>query len=230
MEKDTKNSGQSLIFLNKYYKAIMFALAAVILAVGYFLVINKSIANLKQKKTTLAVEKLQEFKHAEQYFKKLEELNKAIDNFQKENRAVLAKLEQVLPDNSQVPELIAQVEALIKSSGFSLDGFAITEGESAAKKSSAQRRPAAVDTAEGTEGDNAINEIQDNKPALKSLPAEVKSLKISLAVSGKDYFAFKELLKIIEQHIRIFDVTSISFGGDTGEGGYSLNLQTYYLN
>jgi len=193
MEKEKKSQEQSLIFLNKYYKAIIFGIALVILAGGYLLIIGKDISALKQKRLMLASEKAQELGHAASYFKKLEELNKTIDSFQKENRVVLTKLEQVLPKSSQIPDLIAQVEALVKASGFSLDSFAFAEGESAAKKSSASRSRPISETDDGVENIGGAETAQKSEPAAKALSPEVKSLKLTLTVSGNDYCTFKEL-------------------------------------
>lgn len=56
-------------------------------------------------------------------------------------------------------------------------------------------------------------------------PAEEKT-KISLNISGKDYFAFKEFLKEIESSARLIDLTSLGF---SPANNYSLQLVIYHL-
>lgn len=224
MEIGGKNQQKNLIFLNKNLKFIILGVIVVIFAGGYFTVIAQQLAKVKENRVILEVEKLREFDNAGKYFKKLDELSGVIDNFKKENSVQMAKLEQILPNNPQIPELMAQLEALVKSSGFNLDSLSITAQES---PTAARRKPVSTDEAEsGSAGQG----VASGESAERPLPPNVKALKIVLTVSGKDYFSFKELLKTFEQHIRMFDITSLSFGGDTGQGGYSLNMLTYYLD
>ena len=55
----------------------------------------------------------------------------------------------------------------------------------------------------------------------------IQSLNINVAVTGDPgYESFKSLLRRMEEHLRIIDVSSISYRPDTGN--YVFNLTTYY--
>ena len=76
----------------------------------------------------------------------------------------------------------------------------------------------------------SVNNIEVDKDISKEdllLKQNVKSVKISMSVTGENYESFKRLLSAIEQSSMIFDVISVDFNSNQS---YSLTIKSYYLN
>lgn len=72
-----------------------------------------------------------------------------------------------------------------------------------------------------------LKTVEINEAVKEALPARVKAMRIAANFVGGDYKAFKNLLSALEKNARLFDISSLSFGG--GGGSYSLNFKTYWL-
>lgn len=215
--KDNQKSINLLIFLNRYYKIVCLLIILIIIGLGYVVIFKRNIALSKEKNLALK-EKQEELANANNYYNQLKQLDNTISNFQTEQDKLLDKIAEVLPAKPELPELIVQLEALVKSSNFKLDSIDISE-------SLKEKVPVNAGKGSTTTVKVKVKEL------LPALPEEMRILKITLTVSGGDYLSFKNtLLKNLEQHVRLFDLTSISFTAQAGETAtYQLNLQTYYL-
>ncbi len=65
-------------------------------------------------------------------------------------------------------------------------------------------------------------------PTDKGISQEIKKIKININVVGTDYVGFKNLLKAIENNLRLMDINNLSF--DPTGNTTSLDITTYYLN
>lgn len=206
------------IFLNKYYKIIVLVIIIAVIVIGYIIVIKIKIFQTKERSSIVAEKRL-ELRDAEEYFKGLQQLEEMIKDFQKKNAQQVAKLEQILPTSPQIPELLAQVEAIVKRTEFNLTN--LTLAEASETKTTSKKSKGSKSKEEGEQTTSLFGDLPDN----------LKVLQMNLTILGGNYFAFKDLLKDIEQHIRIFDITSLSFegGGRDAPTEYSINLQTYYF-
>jgi len=212
----TKNDISGLIFLNKYYKFIAVAIVIIVVVAGYFTVVSKKTAGYNQLKSSIST-KIEDFKDAEKYYKKLQSLEMLIADFEKTSINQLAKLEVALPHNPHIPDLIAQIEALVASNGFVLTSFDFTESSVVQA---------------GRSGRSENVQLTQVQSSFSQLPPNLKVLDLSISMSGgsSDYFSFKELLKDFESHIRVFDIVSLTFGETQSAGsGLSFNMRTYYL-
>lgn len=131
----------------------------------------------------------------------LEKVEKLRDSYQT-NQETLKKLEYILPDGQDVPNLIVQVEAFAVESGLSLKKIDFLASDLSGK------------------GETGTTENKN-----------YKILTINLGLSGS-YFAFKNFLKIVEDNIRLMDMQTVNFspksGVQTSDIDFEIILKAYY--
>lgn len=112
----------------------------------------------------------------------------------------IEKLALAIPSSPQVPELLIQIEDLVKGNGMILGNIGFTlEGSTTSEEASPQNG--------------------------------VKTIKLNVSADG-NYANFKNLLKDIEDNIRLMDVIMFSFGEpdkETGFSKFSISLNAYYI-
>ena len=206
--KKQKKPDKLNIFLNKYFKVITLLVTVVVFIAGYFFFLQSRINELRETAKSLLPAKKAELEALNSYQEEISNLESIIENFQARYAEKINDLEQILPTKAQFPELIAQIDALVQKSGFSLNAIEISESEIKSEKE--------VDVDE--EGGKVL-----------SLEKELRLVEIILEVSGGEYPAFKVLLDKIERHVRFLDVVSITFTSSQETGVYALSLRTYYF-
>ncbi len=216
------------LFLNKRYKALNAIIGVLVLLIGYFFLLQPRWQSLSEAARSALPEKIAELKVLQEYGQEVAALEELVSGYQANYQQEIKVLEQVLPTAAQIPELIAQLDALVQKSGFKISELSVNEVVPAKSKKK-QAAPAAA-------GENPAE-----APAAAPLPepetapepsnlSNLKTLNIVLGVVGGDYAAFKVLLAKIEKHIRLLDLLSIDFSVDeSGVNEYSLNLRTYYF-
>jgi Tfp pilus assembly protein PilO len=132
---------------------------------------------------------------------KVEELRKERDTVASLDSQNLKKLYEVLPQKQNLPEIMAQIDALIRKQDLVLGSIQIDNPQD----SSADGETPAIDK-------------------------RIKSIQVSIFILGGDgsYEKIKELLDALEKHIRLIDITSFSF--DPEMTTYSIIFKTYYLD
>lgn len=133
-------------------------------------------------------------------YKKLTSLKTVAELYKKISPTDLKKFEGVLPDNYVKERLFGELEEVITQSGFILDSVAI-------------EKPAETDT---------------TKEGQKPIPTKIGTINLQLSLSAIDYAGFKNLLKLLESNLRLFDVTNVTFSPDGNSA--ALTLSTYYYN
>lgn len=129
------------------------------------------------------------------------------------NEDVLKKLDYIIANGPDVPNLIVQLEALVAEGGMSLSNvnFSITEEKIGSEKAKEVR---------------AGGEAKPEQ-ALKGYNSVIIDIKI-----GGDYLGFKNFLQAVEENMRLIDIESITFTPKEigGAGGFEFNviLQAYY--
>ena len=125
------------------------------------------------------------------------------------NEETFKKLEYILPNNQDVPNLIVQVEAFAVESGLSLkkiDFFASDLGGGTSR-------------AQAIRGETGVE------------TKEYQILTINLGLSGS-YLGFKNFLKIVEENIRLMNIRTINFmpksGVQTSDFDFEVVLEAYY--
>lgn len=143
----------------------------------------------------------------ESFIKTIENL---IDKY-KNNEEVLKNLDNILPGDSDVPDLLVQIEALANAGGIVVKdvNIAVVDDKEASKAAAA--RTGGV--------------------AQEKVPSNYKTISIDLTATG-DYSALKKFLQAIEENMRLIDVDSISFSGKTQGSSslfdFNITLRTYY--
>ncbi len=130
--------------------------------------------------------------------KKLNNLKTISSLYEKISPADLKKFNGVLPDDYVKESLFGELDELITQNGFILTSVSINKEEP---------------------GLSADGPVKSTK---------VGTLNIQLAISSIDYPGFKNLLRLLENNLRLFDVTNLSFSPSGNSA--SLTLTTYYYN
>ncbi len=130
--------------------------------------------------------------------KKLNNLKTISSLYEKISPADLKKFNGVLPDQYVKESLFGELEEIVSQNGFILTSVSINKEEP-------------------TGGEDG---------SIKS--AKVGSLNMQLAISTIDYSGFKNLLRLIESNLRLFDITNLSFSPAANTA--NLTLTTYYYN
>lgn len=206
VEISTNNStsNQPSIFLNRNYPFLGLAVFVAILAAAYFFLIAPKLDQVKQQRSSQLPMVQEELKALDVYFKQSDALSAFIKNYNATHQTAIDKTNYILPNKAKIPELMAQLEALAAKDGFKVSSMDV--GSKEVKRDSRNDAEAQAITDSG-----------------------LKMLSVSLGINGGDYFALKQFLQDVEDHLRLLDVMSINFQSTEGAGEYLLNIQTYYL-
>jgi len=136
---------------------------------------------------------------------KVEKLQKTYE----ENRESLEKTDYILPFDQDIPNLIVQLESLALEAGLILEEIDFsTEEEEFEDKA---RRARKIE--EGT------------------VVKDYQTMNVTLNLIG-GYSGFREFLRLIEENMRLMDISFVSFSVENTELGsffeFNLRLRTYY--
>ena len=211
-KKNNSKSRQLTVFVNKFYKIINLILVAAAGFIGYLYLIQPKVAEIKESINSFLPQKQEEFATLEEYGKQLSALEEQLSGYLGSNQEGLNRLREILPTESDLPELLLQLDKLVIRSGFSFSSIGFSESEAITSQN---------------------NEEANLLPA-DNLLSKLKIVNITLTADGGGYEEFLKLVANIESHVRILDLVSASFtlpeasaGGI--QGTYSLQLRTYYL-
>ncbi len=186
------------IFLNKYFNLILSFFVVLALFLSYFLFIGPKFQNTKSIiQDNIANQK---FFYAQQK-KKHNSLKAIAKAYSEIPGADLQKFNAVLPPNYQQERLFGEFEEIVSKGGWLLTSVEISDAED--EKSS---EPSVVSSMAGSSSE------------------KVQELQITLLIQAIDYAGMKNLLKLFENNLRLFDVISIDFSGESAE----IVLNTYY--
>ena len=196
------------VLIYKNFKLVILIEVVLILFLGYFLVIHKQLSSINEYKD-LVLQKENELNQAQKYKKTSSEFEKEYDIIQEQVGEDISKLYKILPPKEDLPNIIAQIEALVNKHGFNLGSISL----SAEKDSLRDEKKASL--------------ININKNVSQELIKEV-NIQVFIFTEKGNYGRVKELLEAFENHIRFMDIISFSFENDMK--AYSIILKTYYLN
>jgi Tfp pilus assembly protein PilO len=131
----------------------------------------------------------------------------------KNNEEALNKLDVILPTDSDVPNLLVEMEALANEAGSAINdiNILVTDDKGTSKAETAR-----------TGG-----EVSSEKTSV-----DYKIVRVDLTISG-DYNALKKFLQAAEENMRLIDVESITFSNKTQDKSmplfdFNVVLKTYY--
>jgi len=136
----------------------------------------------------------------------LEILKIISDIYSKVGSADLLKFNSVLPYQYKQEQLFGEFEEIANKNGWILKTVSLSYPD--------ELVPGQVATA-------PLGEVS----SFGSLNPNVGRVEVSLSLAGLDYQGVKKLLTVIEENLRLFDVSQITF---SGASEVSLSLTTYY--
>lgn len=202
--KDGKIRQQNIInnLLNQYFNIFVVVLASFLLVMSYFLILKPKLDT-----TTVAISdninQQQRIYQAEK--SKLNSLVAAVEAYKMVDPLDLERINKILPGEYNKEKLFGELEEIIINNGYEPSSISLTKENEEAKVVGAGN------------GDKAA--------LLPKASDKVGVINISLAIGSIDYANLKNFLGVLENNIRIFDVSSVSLSG-----GRSANIQllTYY--
>ncbi len=196
--KNKISSAQMIsVYIDRYFRLIIFLLVILILLAGYFLVLNSQVSRyLKTVRQDLP--KLQaQYQDLKLQNDRLKKVVDSLTSFTKEERRLI---DTVLPAKFDFPSLVIQVSNLAKSNGFVVTGISYEE----------EKAPA-------TKDGKSVAPVNSN----------LKKVKIKANFSGEGYDQFKKLAQSLEKSIVILNIDSLSFGGNGNQYGMEMTTYYY---
>lgn len=195
--------------ITQYFRYVVILVIIIVVALGYFFVLGPKYTILKEMGILNYGAKVQELDSKKQDLEKLRELK---ETYSQLNKAQIENLELILPSQEDIPSLFSQFESLALANGLVLNNISITKAEAA---------PAETEK----EGQLGLGG-EETTPAETTQGVLTLNVALSFQVGG-GYDNLKNFLDILENNMRIVDLTSLSYTPETE--AYSINLKTYYL-
>lgn len=199
---DNKIAKQNSVnnFLNNYFNLFVVIFTSFLLFMSYFLILKPKV-----DATTMAISdnisQQQRIYQAEQ--SKLLSLKSTIDSYKKIDPIDSARVNSILPDDYSKERLFGELEEIIIKNGF---------------------EPTSISLSKEGEESKVAGAGSANNVALAKASDKIGVINISLAIGSIDYANLKNFLGVLENNLRIFDITSVSMGGRTA----NLQMVTYY--
>jgi Tfp pilus assembly protein PilO len=201
---------------------LMGAEIAVLALIGYFFFVKGANKELNLVKAELLA-KQSEFSALNfklDNFSVINSLYKKIDN------GSLEKIDGVLPEKANLPDLIVNLDSISKNNGFSLTGVDLQIVDEKGKEilKASNLNTSNLDTI-GEAGDAGAFAPTEN--ATVEPVKTLKTINISLNIDGSGYGGLKNLIAQLENNLRLFDVLKFSFSPDSKD--FKIDLKGYYF-
>lgn len=198
---------RALLFLNRYFNAVVFAFSLIIIIFGLLIFVKPKYENVKndisRTKETETVEYLKQSA-------RLNELKKIKESYDKINQEDIKKLDLMVPMGLDKEELLAQLEKIILQNGLLFSNLAVKEA--------GEKSPPA---------DKLVLIKESAAASNLSSSGEIKSLNISLPLAGLSYEGLKNVLEVFQNNLRLMDINHLSY--DPGGQTINLEITTYYI-
>jgi hypothetical protein len=198
---DNKIAQQNSInnFLNTYFNLFVVVFVSFLLVMSYFLVLKPKV-----DATTMAISdnisQQQRIYQAEQ--SKLLSLKSTIDSYKKIDPVDSERINSILPNDYNKEKLFGELEEIIVKNGYEPNSITLTKEGEVTKVAAA-----------GT-----------NNVTLAKASDKIGIINVSLSIGSIDYANLKNFLGVLENNLRIFDITNVSLG----ERSATLQMVTYY--
>ena len=194
---------KKLFFLSAFRnsKAVSVGIVVVVLIVGGLWVLYPKYDSIRKKGLLTYDSKKLELQQRTEYLKKIDSM---LEQYRTVQPSDVALANLILPDEQQIPELFVMLDQLGRDLGVKVSRIAFSI------------QPAAAPVA--------------GQAVSAKTAGQVERLGITLGIDFTEsvsYGKYKEILKGIEQNIRILDLNNASF--DASQKSMTLNLSTYYL-
>ena len=217
-----KNQNKRNLFLNEYFQAIVVGILILFLVLAYLVILGP-----KFQSTQVAIQEnlAEEQRLYNDSQRKLDNLKAILDLYKKINPADLAKFNGVLPDTYVRERLFGELEEIVGQGGWLVKEINISQPEE--KTVAAPVAAPASDSMDSTDTSAPAAPTPSPTATAPSAPSnKIGSVTVVLTVNAIDYPGLKNLLHILENNLRLFDVTGVSFN-PSGNSAV-INLTTYY--
>lgn len=201
--KPVKKQNDLNIFLNDYFNIILAVALILFLVLAYLVFLGPKFRSTQEAINANTEEKRLLFQATQ---KRLASLKAVSDTYEKINSADLQKFNSVLPDNYVKERLFGELEEVIGRGGWIVSNIIISSSE------------------EG--GLTGVGIGQIGNASTTVLNKKIGSVNLTFSVAGVDYAGFKNLLHLLENNLRLFDITSVTFS--PAGNSANINLSTYY--
>jgi hypothetical protein len=193
-----KNQNSRNFFLNNYFNAILAGVLILFLAVAYFAFLGPKF-RATEAAILMNIEEQRRLYENQQ--KKLASLQAIAEVYKKISPADLVKFNSVLPDDYARERLFGELAEIVSRGGWLVTSIQIDQ------------------PAEGVPPPTSpsIISVTDKK---------VGTINLSLEVMAVDYGNFKKLLRILENNLRLFDISAVEFS--PSEDSATVFLTTYF--
>ncbi|HNZ86339.1 MAG TPA: hypothetical protein PLD95_01460 [bacterium] len=194
------------IFISKHIKILVFIEIVLVFVIGYMFLIQPKLSELSASNKMLKDKNL-ELQKIQEYLVTSKNLNEDYQKIKTDNERQLEKLLIILPNDKELPELFAQIEALAIKQNLIVGNISVN---SSSNISSSEKKN--QNTEQATKNSDLIREIE---------------VSVSILSDDGSYDKVKKFLDAMETHIRLIDITSFSF--DEKMTSYSIVFKTYFL-
>ncbi|HOY56335.1 MAG TPA: hypothetical protein PLH37_02850 [bacterium] len=214
---------------NRLFFIILFVGIIVLFLVGYFFFIRQFSSQLASLKDNQIPQRQQVLNNLE---KQLIQSNLINTLYTQLNPILLEKANLMLPSSPNLPDLLVNLDALVASSGFSLQSINLKitdeKGQSLDElkniiKNSAGDFAVANDNVSDTTTLPAVIESSDDA----AISQQTKNIDINLQIKGSGYAGFRKLIYQLEHNLRLLDVLKFDFS--PADDSFNITLRSYYL-
>lgn len=205
VSRTLKSSNTLNAFLNEYFNALVAGVLILFLAAAYFLFLGPKFRETQDLIKTNTESQINLYRLSQ---KKLATLQAIVEIYKKIDPADLQKFNGILPEAYVKERLFGELEEIVASGGWLLKSVNIEAPDPAAA-------PSVVPPAGGAE--TVGGAVADKN---------LGKINLMLSVSAIDYSGFKNLLRLLETNLRLFDVTQINLSPSGSSA--DLTLTTYY--
>lgn len=205
VDNKKNNNKKFIIFLNENFNLALVVIVIIVLFAAYVLVIkpkfNATLISIKDN-----INQQEQFYYSQK--QRLVDLKASADLYGDLDEEDIARVQAILPAEYPKEKLFGDLEDIISQQGILINSInLVKEGEDA-----------------GGESQNAAN---DQSILNFAGSDKIGIIHIELSLGAIDYAALKNLLPLLESHVQLLDIESISFDAD--EKTATLALFTYYF-
>lgn len=207
-----KNHNTLNSFLHNYFNLFLAGVLILFFVLSYWFLLGP-----KFQATKMAIE--ENIVEQERIYlsekKKLADLQTIVELYKKINPADLQKFNGVLPSSYVRERLFGELEEIVGRGGWSINSLEIIPEKDLSK-------PAAPSTT----GNGGTAASETAQALFLNKAKDIGQINLTLSLSGIDYAGLKSFLRLIENNLRLFDITSVDFSPTTGVATFKIT--TYY--
>lgn len=195
------------LFLNDYFNIMLAATLIFFLFIAYLVFLGPKFRATQAAISANTEEKQLLFETTQ---KRLASLKAVSEVYKKISPADLQKFNSVLPDSYVRERLFGEIEEIIGRGGWLVSNISISQEE-------AKKAATPIVTEDGVITP-ASSQVVNNK--------KVGTISLQISISSIDYPGFKNLLRLLESNLRLFDVTNVDFSPSGNSA--TIIVTTYY--